>query len=74
VKQREPDGLLELGVPFDLDVGTVPEVVEVRALACGEAVPAAAQDAGQRCPGLVPHRRQRALARPSVGEELDQSQ
>ena len=40
VEQREPQRLLELGVAFDLDVGAIPEVVEIRALSCDEPVPA----------------------------------
>ena len=41
VEEREPHRLLELGVAFDLDVGALPEVVEVRALLGEQPVPAA---------------------------------
>ena len=41
VEQREAHGLLQLGVAVDLDVGALPEVVEIGALLGEQAVPAA---------------------------------
>ena len=74
VKEREPDGLLELGVSLELDVGGRPEVVEVRPLAFEEAVPARVLGLRDGRDHLVSDRRQRALARPAVRQELDHRQ
>ena len=74
VEEREAHGLLELGVALELDVGAVPEVVEVRALAGEQAVPARVSRLGERGDHLVADGRERALARPAVGEELDDPQ
>ena len=62
VEQREADRLLELGVALELDVGRVPEVVEVRALLGEQPVPARVDGARQRGGDLVAERR-----RPSAG-------
>jgi hypothetical protein len=70
VEQPEAHGLLHDGVAVDLDVGAVPVVVEVGALAAQQALPAAVARAGQRRRHLVAHRGRRAGARPAVGQEL----
>ena len=53
VKQPEPHGLLAVGVALDLDVGAVPELVEVVALQVEQALPAGVARAGDapRRPG-----------------------
>ena len=48
VEQGEANGLLEIGVAVDLDVGAIPECVEVLALTRGEFVPAASSRARER--------------------------
>jgi hypothetical protein len=53
VKEPEPHGLLALGVAVDLDVGAVPEVVEVVALPVEQALPAGVARPGDRRRGLV---------------------
>src|SRR6185437_13458495 len=70
VKQREACGLLKLGVALDLDVGPLPEVVEVGALLAEHALPAGVASLRQRGGHLVADRRQRAAGRPPVGDEL----
>ena len=62
VEQREPHRLLHLGIPVDLHVRAVPEVVEVRALIGEQAVPAGLPRRGQGRPHLVTHGRQRSGA------------
>ena len=57
VEEREADGLLELGVALELDVGALPEVVEVRALAVEQPVPAGVAGLGERGDDLVAHAR-----------------
>ena len=57
MEEGEPDRLLELSVAVDLDVGAVPEVVEVRALVGDESVPALVASAGERAADLVADRR-----------------
>src|SRR5204862_3256640 len=74
VEEREPDRLLQLGVALELDVGTVPELVKVRPLVIEETLPAGVAGLSQGGDDLVANRRQRALARPAVGEELDHPQ
>ena len=74
VEEREADRLLQLGVALELDVGALPEVVEVRALVREQPVPAGVARLGERGDDLVAQRRHRALARPAVGEELDDAQ
>src|SRR5436309_13795989 len=71
VKQREPNGLLHFRVSLELDVRTLPEMVQVRALLVEEAVPATVPRGKERRADLVADRRHRALARPAVGEKLD---
>jgi hypothetical protein len=71
VKQREPNCLLHFSVSVELDVRTLPELVQVRPLLIEEAVPASVPRRIERRGDLVPDRRHRALARPAVGEELD---
>ncbi len=72
VEEGKPHRLLQLAVAVELDVGPLPEVVEVVALAGQEPVPAGVDRAGEGGLHLVPHRRRRAAAGPPVGEELDQ--
>ena len=74
VEEGEADGLLQLGVSLEVDVGAAPEVVEVRALFREQAVPARQQGGGQRSLDLVPESRRGALFGPAVGQELDEAQ
>ena len=74
VKEREAHRLLELGVAFELDVGALPEVVQVFALGGEQPLPAGVARLGQRRGDLVAQRRRRAPARPPVGQELDHPQ
>lgn len=74
VEERETDGLLQLRIAFQLDVGTLPEVVEVRALGRHEPLPPRVPCLGERRGNLVAERRRRAAARPAVGEELDDAE
>ena len=74
LEDGEAGRLLERGVAVELDVRAPPEVVEVLALRGEQPVPARAQRRGQRRVDLVAHRRQRAPARPAVGEELHDPQ
>jgi hypothetical protein len=74
VEQREAHGLLELVVAVDLDVGALPEVVEVLALVGEQAVEARAPRRGEGGADLVADRDHRPLARPPVGQELGQRQ
>ena len=74
VEQPEADRLLQLGIALELDVGAVPERIEVRALRVDEAVPAGMARLRQRRDHLVADRRERAPARPAVREELDDAQ
>ena len=74
VKEREADRLLELGVAVEFDVGAIPEVVQVAALAGEQPLPAGVPRLGKRRGDLIAQRRRRALARPSVGDELDDPQ
>ena len=71
VEESEANRQLQLGVTLDLDVGAIPEVVEVGALLGKQAVPAVLARLRQRGRDLVDDRRWRALPGPSVGEELD---
>src|SRR5215204_2562322 len=66
VKECEANRLLELGIPFELHIGAIPEVVEVVALGAQEPLPAAAARRGQGRLDLVTYRRKRAPARPAV--------
>ena len=74
VKERKADRLLKLGVAIDLDIGPIPEIIEIRALLGDEPVPARVPRLGQRRRDLVTDRRHRAPPRPPVGEELDEPQ
>ena len=74
VEQPEAHGLLDLGVALQLDVGAGPEVVEVGALLGQQAVPARQPRRGQRRHHLVVDRGPGALARPAVGQVLDDPQ
>jgi hypothetical protein len=53
VQQGEAHRLLDRGVPFDHDVGALPEVVEVVALLIDQADPTGCAGAGQRRGDLV---------------------
>ena len=57
MEEREADRLLQLGVALDLDVGALPEVVEVRALLGEQPVPAGVARRGERRGDLVAQRR-----------------
>ena len=74
VEEGEAHRLLDLGVAVDLDVGAVPEVVQIGPLLLDQAVPARLAGTGQRGGNLVPQCRPRTLRRPAVGDELDQAQ
>ena len=71
--QGEPHGLLHVVVAFHLDVGPVPEIVEVAAL--GRCQLLETPVAGlQKGPGyLILQGRQRANVGPPVGDELDET-
>jgi hypothetical protein len=56
------DRLLDLGVAVDLDVGALPEVVQVGALLGQQPVPAGQLGGGQRARHLVAQRGQGPLA------------
>jgi hypothetical protein len=73
VEEREAHRLLQLGVAFELDVGTIPEVVEVLALGVHKSLPPAPARTGECGLDLVADGGKRALARPAVGQELDES-
>jgi hypothetical protein len=70
VEEGEADGLLDLLVAVDLDVGAGPEVVEVVPLFVEEALPAAVRGRRQRRLHLVAHRGPGAGAGPAVGDEF----
>src|SRR5918993_2305021 len=70
VKECEANRLLELGIPFELHIGAIPEVVEVVALGVEDPLPAATARCGEGRLDLVTYRRQGALARPAVPQEL----
>ena len=74
VEERKPNSLLELGVALELDVGGIPEVVEIEALTFDQPVPAGVPSLGERGHDLIPHCRKRALARPAIPQELDHPQ
>jgi hypothetical protein len=74
VKQRKAHGLLDLGGALDLDVGALPEIVQIATLLLDQAIPAGL---GRRREGggdLVAHRRLRADRGPAIGDELDDLQ
>ena len=70
MEEREAHRLLELVVAVDLDVGALPEVVEVLALVVEQAVEAGAPRRRERGVDLVADRDHRALAGPPVGQDL----
>ena len=74
VKQPEAHGLLAIGIALHLDVGAVPEDVEVFALQVEQALPAGVARAGDRRGDLVTQRRAGAQARPPVRQVLDDAQ
>ena len=55
VEERETDCLLKLGVPVELDVCAIPEVVEVLTLGGDEPLPACVTRLGQRRNDEVAH-------------------
>ena len=67
------DGLLQLGVTLELDLGSLPEFVQIGALRVGQTLPAGVPSLGQRSFYLGPNGRLRALSRPPVGQKLDDS-
>ena len=71
VEQAEANCQLQLGVTIDLDVGAIPELFEVGALVGTQALPTGVSRLRQRRRDLVEDRRGRALTRPSVADELD---
>ena len=74
VEDPEPHGLLQLGIAFELDVRVTPEPLEVPPLALDQPLPAGVPGLRQRAHDLVSECRQGSLARPRVGEELDDAQ
>jgi hypothetical protein len=74
VKEAEANRQLQLRVAVDLDVRAIPEVIKVRALVAREPLPTGVSRTRQRRCDLVEDRRSGALAGPSVGEELDETQ
>jgi hypothetical protein len=74
VEEGEAQRLLQFGIAVDLDVGAGPEVIQVGALASDEPLPAGRARGGQSGSDLIVQSRSRALARPAVGEELDDPQ
>ncbi len=75
VEQREADGLLQLGVAVELDVGALPRSRRGTRCWASRAVPAGVtwpRRARPR-PGRAPRGRQRSLG-PAVGQELDDPQ
>lgn len=74
VEEGEADGLLDLLVAVDLDVGAGPEVVEVAALFVQESLPAAVGRGRQGRVDLVAHRGPGAGPGPAVGDQLLQPQ
>ena len=74
VEQREAQRLLDLGVAVELDVGAVPEGVQVLALGPGEPVPALGHRVLEASVDLVAQELDRLLRGPVVGQELDHAQ
>jgi hypothetical protein len=73
VEEAEANRKLQLGVTVDLDIGTIPEVVEVGTLVAEETIPAVLSRLRDRRRDLVDDRLGRAPPRPPVSEELDNS-
>ena len=74
VEEREADRLLQLEVAVQLDVGALPEVVQIGALRLEQALPARVPRLGERGDGQVSDGRQGPLARGTVRQELDDLQ
>ena len=74
VEQAEAHRLLDLGVTVHLDVGAVPELVQVGPLLGEQAVPAGQVGGRQRPHHLVDEGGPGPLARPAVADELDDLQ
>ena len=74
MEEPEPDRLLNVGVALDLDVGAVPELVQVGALRLQQTHPPAVACAGDRPGGLVAQGGTGAQARPPVRQVLDDAQ
>ena len=70
LEQREPDRLLERGIPVELDVGAGPDGVQVVALLRQQTLPAGAHGRGECRIDLITQRVQRPLAGPAVGQHL----
>ncbi len=71
VEEAEANGLLQFGVAVDLDVRSIPEVIQISALLGDETVPAVVPRLRQGCGDLVDDGRRGALPGPSICEELD---
>ena len=74
LEEREAHGLLQRRIAVKLDVRPLPHVVEIAVLRPPQAFPARPPRRSQGQVDLVAQRRQRPLARPPVGEELDDPQ
>ena len=74
VEQPEAHGLLGLGIPLDLDVGAVPEVIQVFTLSVEQALPSGVAGTVEGSCDLVGQGGPGAQARPSVGQVLDDAQ
>ena len=74
MEEAEADRLLELGVALDLDVGPRPEAVEHLALGRAQPVEAGVPRLREAAADLGADRVDRAVARPAVGEELEDPQ
>ena len=74
VEEAEADGLLQLGVALDLDIGAMPEAVEVLALAGHQSVPPGVHGSSNGRCNLVAQGEGRPLRRPPVGQDLDDPQ
>ena len=70
VKHAKAHGLLELEIAIDLNVGALPEVVEIPSLRAQQPVPTAVACLGKRRGHLTAERFGRAGAGPPMGEAL----
>ena len=70
MEHREAHGLLDLGVPLDLDVYRRPELVQELMLGAAQAFPTGVHARLKRPADLVVEGRARARRRPAIGEEL----
>src|SRR5690242_5747393 len=73
VEDGKPDRLLQFGVSFEFNVRAVPEIVQVCALLRNEPLPAGVEHLAEGCCDLIADRRKRAMAGPSVGDELHEA-